>query len=194
MAAAYGTSAPPARSSRSASPRLCGGRQNQWPEGFCCRDIGWQAAKREQARAMGIPITRHSGRRAKAAASSLLPRGRRLREAPHEGSLSADAVPVEPNLSLVSRSASHVVHPLPQGGEGECGATANPARGVCRGAVLLERLDDVLPIFHWHLVRLVDQPLRAHLGVPFASAVSWPKPSAPCSWIVVSITLRSMGH
>src|SRR3954454_1537510 len=42
------------------------------------------------------------------------------------------------------------------------------ARGTCRGAVLAERLDDVLadlPLVYF--VGTVDQPLRAHLRVPF---------------------------
>ena len=33
---------------RSAGARLCGGRQIDWPEGFCRRDIGWRAVKREK--------------------------------------------------------------------------------------------------------------------------------------------------
>src|SRR5437588_11208493 len=43
-----------------------------------------------------------------------------------------------------------------------------PARGKRRGAVLAERLDDVAadPPFV-HFIRAIDQPLRAHLGVPF---------------------------
>src|SRR4051794_22186307 len=43
-----------------------------------------------------------------------------------------------------------------------------PAGRTCRGAVLAERLDDVLadlPLVH--LVRTIDQTLRAHLRVPF---------------------------
>ena len=34
---------------RGAAARLCGGRPDRWPEGFCRRDIGWQAVEREKA-------------------------------------------------------------------------------------------------------------------------------------------------
>ena len=36
-----------------AGARLSGHRPDQWPEGFCRRDIGWQAVKRERAAEAG---------------------------------------------------------------------------------------------------------------------------------------------
>ena len=81
-----------------------------WPEGFCRRDIGWQAVQAGE----GGQITRHSGR--SAALLPFSPCGRRWREAPDEGSLSAGTL-VERDPSPV-RDASHRGHPLPQGERG----------------------------------------------------------------------------
>ena len=134
----------------------------KWPEGFCRRDIGWQAVKREKAQ----QIARHSGRRAALLRCS--PCRRRWRDATDEGFYQSATLDETPDPSAI---ASHRVHPLPQGEREvtQCVSySKSPPAALAVVPCSLERLDDVLadlPLVHF--VGTVDQPLRAHLGVPF---------------------------